>query len=104
MGKTVLEQLAPNDRSVIEALTRDYQLDRHGDAGAAHIKHLSDDFVSRFAIVGTPNECVDRLGTLLEEVPLSRVVVMSNSRGVEPAILEEVATVVSEEVLPLVRG
>ena len=104
MGKTALEQLASNDRAVIEALTRDYQLDRHGDAGAAHIEHLSDEFVGRFAIVGTPDECVDRLGKLLEEVPLSRVVVMSNSRGVDLAILEEVATVVSEEVLPMVRG
>ena len=104
MGKTTLEQLAPNDRSVIEALTRDYQLDRHGDAGAAHIKHLSDDFVSHFAIVGTPAQCIDRLGALLEEVPLSRVVVMSNSRGVDPEILEEVSMVVSEEVLPSVRG
>ncbi|MBT6278143.1 MAG: LLM class flavin-dependent oxidoreductase [Chromatiales bacterium] len=104
MGKTALEQLAPNDRAVIEALTRDYQLDSHGDARATHIEHLSDEFVGRFAIVGTPTQCVDRLGTLLEEVPLSRVVVMNNSRGVDPAILEEVSMAVSEEVLPAVRG
>ena len=104
MDKAVREQLTPSDRAVIEAVTRDYKVDRHGDPSAAHIEHLSDSFVSRFAIVGTPAQCVDRLGALLEDVPLSRVVFMGNSRGVDPAILEEVATVVSEEVLPLVRG
>ena len=104
MGKTALEQLSASDRAVIEALTRDYQLDKHGDVRAEHIEHLSDEFVSRFAIVGTPTQCVDRLGELLDNVPLSRIVVMSNSRGVEPSVLEEGSSVVSEEVLPAVRG
>ena len=103
MGKTALQQMSPGDRSVVEALTRNYQLDRHGDAYAEHIEHLSDEFVSRFAIVGTPTQCIDRLGQLLEEVPLSRIVIMSNSRGVDPNIIEEVSRVVSEEVLPSVR-
>ena len=87
MGKTVLEQLSVSARAVIEAVTRDYQLDKHGDVRAEHIEHLSDEFVSRFAIVGTPTQCVDRLGELLDNVPLSRIVVMSNSRGVDPAVL-----------------
>ena len=103
MGKTALREMSSNDRAVVEALTRNYQLDRHGDAYAEHIKHLSDEFVSRFAIVGTPAQCIDRLGQLLEEVPLSRIVVMSNSRGVDPNIIEEVSAVVSEEVLPSIR-
>ena len=53
----------------------------------------------------TVNNMIGYLGDLkFVDVPLSRVVFMGNSRGVDPAILEEVATVVSEEVLPLVRG
>tara|TARA_B100001123_G_scaffold411948_1_gene508656 strand:+ start:149 stop:1186 length:1038 start_codon:yes stop_codon:yes gene_type:complete len=103
MGKSALQQMSPNDRAVVAALTRDYQLDRHGDAYAEHIQHLSDEFVGHFAIVGTPTQCIDRLGQLLEEVPLSRIVVMSNSRGVDPKIVEEVSAVISEEVLPAIR-
>lgn len=86
------------------ALTSDYQLDNHGDVRGAHIEHLSDEFIARFAIVGTPAQCADRLGQLLGEVPLARVVVMSNSRGVDPTVLEAVSAAVSEEVLPAIRG
>ena len=104
MGKSALHQLSPGDREVVMALTRDYQLDNHGDVRGAHIEHLSDEFIARFAIVGTPARCADRLGRLLDEVPLARVVVMSNSRGVDPTVLEEVSATVSEEVLPAIRG
>jgi 5,10-methylenetetrahydromethanopterin reductase len=104
MGKSALQQLSPEDREVVTALTRDYQLDKHGDVSGAHIQHLSDEFIARFAIVGTPAQCVDRLGQLLNEVPLTRIVVMSNSRGVDASVIEEVSAAVSGEVLPAVRG
>lgn len=104
MSEAALAQLSPEERGVVEALTRDYELPRHGDVRGAHLNAIDEDFLARFAIVGTPAQCVDRLGALLDEVELDRVVVLSGSRGVDPSVLREVAGVVAEEVIPAVRG
>ena len=65
---------------------------------------MDEAFLDRFAIIGTAEQCIDRLGRLLEAVKLDRIVVVSGSRGVDLSLLTEVSAVVHEEVLPRVRG
>ncbi|MEE2778577.1 MAG: LLM class flavin-dependent oxidoreductase [Acidobacteriota bacterium] len=103
MAEGSLAQLSADDRRIVEAVTAAYELGRHGDSRGSHLEHLSDDFVARFAIVGSPAECADRLGVLLDHVPLDRVVIMTGSRGVDPTILDEVSAAVVEEVVAAVR-
>lgn len=103
MAGAPTDRLDPRDRQVIEALSRDYELARHGDTRARHLSHLDDDFVSRFAIVGTPSECADRLHALLTEVPLDRIIISCRSRGVDPAMVDEVAGITAEQVMKPVR-
>ena len=91
--------LPDEDRSVVEALAADYDLARHGHGAADHLAHLTDDFVDRFAIVGPPEECLNRLGALLELLPLDRLYVSTRSRGVDPGLVDEVAAVTAAEVI-----
>ena len=88
----------------MEALTRDYDLAGHGHAAARHLDHLTDDFVARFAIVGRPPECLDRLGALLDAVPLDRLYLAIRSRGVDPALVDDVAAVTAAEVIAPLRA
>ena len=104
MSGRALDQLGRDDREVVASLTRSYDLARHGDSTGSHLEHIDEAFLDRFAIVGTAEQCVDRLGTLLETVELDRIVVLSGSRGVDSSVLAEVSAVIHEEVLPRVRG
>lgn len=56
--------LDESDRRVVEAVARDYDLAGHGRHDGRHVAHLTDDFVDRYAVVGTPDRCADRLAGL----------------------------------------
>jgi 5,10-methylenetetrahydromethanopterin reductase len=60
---------------------------------------LSDDLLDRFAIVGPPSECAERIATL----GLDYVVVVPGSLGADPRHVQEANERFADEVLPLLR-
>src|SRR2546421_697965 len=61
-----VDDLDPEDASVIKALGEHYDTTRHGRGDAAHIAYLNDEFVDRFGVAGTPEHCVEKLAALVD--------------------------------------
>jgi 5,10-methylenetetrahydromethanopterin reductase len=56
--------LAEGDRAVVAEVGRRYDSTRHLSNRADHTDPLAPDFVDRFAVVGAPERCVERLAGL----------------------------------------
>ena len=98
-----LDEVADTERGVVRDVGKHYQLSLHGDVRAAHLRQVDGDFIDRFGVVGTPEQVVEQLGTMLEEVSLGRVCMMHGSRGADPTELAEVRDCLAREVLPKLR-
>ncbi len=91
------------DASVIQAVADHYDMSRHGRAGASHVAYLTDDFVDRFAVAGTPEHCVDRLNQLVS-MGLERFAIVGPTRDADPEAADRSRRLLSEVVLPAVRA
>ena len=98
-----IDEVATAERDVVQDVGEHYQLALHGDVRAVHLRQVDGDFIDRFGVVGTPQQVVDRLGTILDRVSLSRVCMMHGSRGADPTELGEVRDCLAREVLPKLR-
>src|SRR5215212_10630618 len=66
--------VSDKDRSVLEALRINYDMKQHTRADSRQAGTLTDDFVDRFAVVGPPERCVERLREL-EALGLDKVAI-----------------------------
>jgi alkanesulfonate monooxygenase SsuD/methylene tetrahydromethanopterin reductase-like flavin-dependent oxidoreductase (luciferase family) len=55
------------------------------------------------AICGSPAEAVDRLGSIAEQLGLSRLLVLLDAGGIPTGIVDEVIDLVGAEVIPALR-
>jgi 5,10-methylenetetrahydromethanopterin reductase len=62
-GKTNVPT-SSGDREVLEALHSNYDMKAHTRGDSRQATTLTDDFVDRFAIVGSPDRCIERLQSL----------------------------------------
>lgn len=76
----------PADHDVIEHVGQDYDETRHGESVARHATELPDDFLDRFAVVGTPDDVRARLAELLA-LGLDRLVLVPGSKDADRAAL-----------------
>lgn len=60
------DDLGDADATVIRAVATNYDMSHHARAGASHLVHVSDEFIDRFAVVGSPDQCVERLARLID--------------------------------------
>lgn len=90
-------------REGIVQLAGDYDESRHGQAGAAHAKELEDDFIDRFAVVGTPAEATERLREI-GSLGIGRIVAVMGSLDADPKLLAESNELFASEVLPALSG
>lgn len=97
------EGVAAGDASVIQEVAGHYDMSRHGRAGASHLAYLTDDFVERFAVAGTPQRCVERLNQLVA-MGLERFAIVGPTRDTDPEAAAESRRLLSEVVLPEVRA
>jgi 5,10-methylenetetrahydromethanopterin reductase len=96
-------QLLPAaDRVVVEGLSQEYELAQHGRGQARHTQHLDDAFVDRFAIVGPPDRCIERLQALAA-LGLDRLVLSAGEIDQGGRDREVAATLIAREVLPVLR-
>jgi 5,10-methylenetetrahydromethanopterin reductase len=98
-----LDGLPERDRTVVAGLGAAYAEAHHGQRAAAHATALPDDFLDRFAVVGTPADCLRRLREL-GELGLDRIVVVPGSRDADPQLLAASDRRFAEEVLPGLRS
>jgi 5,10-methylenetetrahydromethanopterin reductase len=94
--------LAEADRAVVAEVGRRYDSNVHLNNRADHTAALNADFVDRFAIVGPPEVCVDRLRTLAG-LGIERFVITGASFGADREQARAADHLVTGEVLPALR-
>jgi 5,10-methylenetetrahydromethanopterin reductase len=95
--------LAESDRAVVAAVGRAYDSNEHLSNAAAHTSALNADFVDRFAIVGPPEVCVQRLRGLAE-LGIDRFVITGASFRSNREHARTADGLLTSELLPALRG
>lgn len=101
-GKTAGPQSA-EDAANLDVVHKGYDMTKHGDSSATeHLTsgQLTPDFVRRFAIAGSPDQCTERLLELIR-AGLDRFVIVGSS--FLPPEWGEARDLIPREVLPAVR-
>jgi 5,10-methylenetetrahydromethanopterin reductase len=95
--------LAGTDRDTVAAVGRAYDSNLHLVNSAPHASGLDASFIERFAVVGPPDRCVERL-TALAALGLERFVITGPSFGADPAEARRAEHLLRDEVLPALRS
>lgn len=94
-----IQSLAPESRSVVEAVSAQYDMSHHGDQEGKHTALLTDAFLESFAIAGPSSYCIERLQELIA-LGLERLVIVGPGRGTDPDELKQTEMHLFQEVLP----
>ena len=91
--------VSTEDREQLETLVSNYDMKQHTRADSRQAGTLADDFVDRFAVVGSPERCIERLRSLAK-LGLDKVAISGGTRGAsaEDAALNR--QLVTKHVLP----
>jgi 5,10-methylenetetrahydromethanopterin reductase len=95
--------LAEADRALVAEVGRRYDSNLHLVNGSPQTGALTDDFVDRFAIVGPPDLCIERLRAL-SELGLERFVITGPGFGADREAAKLSEQLLRDEVLPGVRA
>jgi 5,10-methylenetetrahydromethanopterin reductase len=95
--------LTRSDATVVEEVTSHYDTCHHGLEHAAQSEDLPEDFLRRFCVIGSPDECVERLHRLIG-LGLSHLVIVGGSRDIDAAVRERSDHLVANEVLPVLQA
>jgi 5,10-methylenetetrahydromethanopterin reductase len=94
--------LRDDDRAVVAEVGRRYDSTEHLSNRAAHTQALSPDFVDRFAIVGPPDDCAERLRGLAA-LGIERFVVTGPGFGADRDDARTAGRLLVGELLPALR-
>ena len=94
--------VSAGDRDVLEALRSNYDMRAHTRGDSRQAGTLTDDFVDRFAIVGPPERCIDRLRSLAA-LGLDKVAISGGTRGAAANDIAVSKRLVAAHVLPAVQ-
>ena len=94
--------LGEEERAVLEAIPQRYDLNRHFQS-APHAENLPAGFIDRFAVVGSPARCVDRLATHVE-LGVDQLHVVGPTADAERDAAGSARRRFREEVLPALRS
>jgi 5,10-methylenetetrahydromethanopterin reductase len=72
--------ISDKDRGVLESLRTNYDMKQHTRGDSRQAGLLTDDFIDRFAIVGSPDRCIERLKSL-SKLGLDKVAISGGMRG-----------------------
>ena len=95
--------VSAGDRAVLEALRSNYDMRAHTRGDSRQAGTLTDDFIDRFAIVGPPERCIQRLRSLAA-LGLDKVAISGATRGAAEADAAVGRRLVVEEVLSGMRA
>ncbi len=95
--------VSAKDREQLETLVANYDMKQHTRADSRQAGTLSDDFIDRFAIVGSPDRCIERLKSLAR-LGLDKVAISGGTRGASPEHIAIGRDLVTRHLLPAMRG
>ena len=95
--------VSAGDARVLEVLRSNYDMKAHTRGDSRQAGTLTDDFVDRFAIVGPPDRCIERLRSL-KALGLDKVAISGGTRGASAEDAAVSKQLVAEQVLPGMRG
>ena len=95
--------LEGGDRAVVAEVGRRYDSNLHLVNESPQTGALTDDFVDRFAVVGPPDECIERL-LALRALGLDKFVITGPSFGADRDAARVAHALVRDEVLPALRA
>lgn len=90
-------------RSVLDALNERYDMKQHTRADSAQAELMDADFVDRFAIVGPPERCIERLRSL-EALGLDKLILVGPTAGADREAAAAALALLDREVLPAFAG
>ncbi len=99
MAGSTGEGQRPEDREVFERLHAEYDRPHHTMGRARHAAVIDGDFARRFAILGEPAHCLERLGEL-REAGVERFVIIGPSIDADPEERRRSGRLMVEDVLP----
>jgi 5,10-methylenetetrahydromethanopterin reductase len=102
MHGRVAGPLGEEERAVLEAIPQRYDLNRHFQS-APHAQNLPAGFIDRFAVVGSPARCVDRLAELVE-LGVDQLHVVGPTADADRDAAGSARRRFREEVLPALRS
>jgi 5,10-methylenetetrahydromethanopterin reductase len=102
MDGTVRSPIDEGSKAVLERVHGSYDMHQHTRAGSPQSKHLTDEFVDRFGVVGPPAHCVGRLTELLA-LGIDRLIVVGPSADADRDQARVAMRTFVEEVMPAVR-
>ena len=91
--------VSARDREVLETLRSNYDMKQHTRADSRQAGTLTDDFVDRFAVVGPPDKCIERLKSLAR-LGLDKVAISGGTRGASAEDAAVNRQLVAKHVLP----
>jgi 5,10-methylenetetrahydromethanopterin reductase len=94
--------LAEPDRAVVAEVGRVYDSNRHLSNRSPQTEPLAPDFVDRFAVVGPPDVCADRLCGLAD-LGVDRFVITGAAFGADRDHARTAARLVADELMPELR-
>ena len=94
--------LDAHDRAVVAEVGRRYDSNEHLRNDAAHTDPLDDNFVDRFAILGTPEACVARFRQLAD-LGVTRFVITGPAFRADPTQARAAGELLTSELLPALR-
>ena len=94
--------LAPADREIVAEVGRRYDSNQHLSNAAEHTSALKPEFVDRFAVVGAPDVCAQRLLDLAD-LGLERFVITGASFRSDREHARTAAELMTTELLPALK-
>ncbi len=95
--------ISDKDRGVLESLRTNYDMKQHTRADSRQAGILTDDFIDRFAIVGPPERCIERLKALAK-LGLDKVSISGGTRGASAEDAAVNRDLVVKHVLPAMKA
>ena len=102
MHGTVSGPAEPDERDTYAAVHDAYDMTRHTQVGSPQAATLTHEFIDRFGIVGTPDECARRLVELVD-LGLDKLIVTGPTLGADPGEARAALERFAAEVLPAMR-
>lgn len=99
MHGRVAGPVSDEQRRVLEALKDRYDMTQHTRVGSPQASVLTDEFIDRYAVVGSADEVRTRLEALAG-LGLERVVVIAATSGADRAAARRAGEIMAAEVLP----
>lgn len=102
MHGKVTSPMRSDDTAEVERLVSAYDLGHHGDPAADHRTAVSDDYISRFGIVGPVEHCISRLREI-QQIGIDRVVVLELGSASDQRLIDSRAALLGD-VMPALRA